>query len=143
MVRTPPPGNALRWVARAGASWRTLPTNFPPWELLYRQTQHWLNAGCFEAMASDLRSVLRVAQQRQGQPSLVILALSRQGVMQNSASGFETTTMATTGKTPRKTLPLRIAKVLATALSGGRDPAQCAAVRGLLDKPSQSRSDDG
>ncbi|MEM5316948.1 IS5 family transposase [Paraburkholderia sp. JHI869] len=63
--------NALRWMARAGASWRMLPTNFPPWELAYQQTQRWLNAGCFEAMVSD--SVLRVAQQRQGQPSAVIL----------------------------------------------------------------------
>jgi transposase len=54
--------NALRWMARAGASWRMLPTNFPPWEL-----------GCFEAMVSDLRSVIRVAQGRSGQPSAVIL----------------------------------------------------------------------
>jgi transposase len=65
--------NALRWMARAGASWRMLPTNFPPWELVYQQTQRWLQAGCFEAMVNDLRSVLRVAQQRQGQPSAVIL----------------------------------------------------------------------
>ncbi|MCX4164903.1 MULTISPECIES: IS5 family transposase [Paraburkholderia] len=65
--------NALRWMARAGASWRMLPTNFPPWELVCQQTQRWLNAGCFEAMVNDLRSVLRVAQQRQGQPSAVIL----------------------------------------------------------------------
>jgi transposase len=50
-----------------------LPTNFPPWELVYQQTQRWLNAGCIEAMVNDLRSVLRVAQQRQGQPSAVIL----------------------------------------------------------------------
>jgi len=65
--------NALRWMARAGASWRMLPTNFPPWELVYQQTQRWLNAGCFEAMVSDLRSVLRVAQERRGQPGAVIL----------------------------------------------------------------------
>ena len=65
--------NALRWMARAGAPWRMLPHNFPPWELVYQQTQRWLNAGCFEAMVNDLRSVLRVAQQRQGQPSAVIL----------------------------------------------------------------------
>ena len=32
-----------------------------------------LNAGCFEAMVNDLRSVLRVAQTRQGQPSAAIL----------------------------------------------------------------------
>ena len=51
--------NALRWMARAGAAWRMLPTNFPPWELVYQQTQRWLNAGCFEAMVNDLRSIIR------------------------------------------------------------------------------------
>jgi transposase len=65
--------NALRWMARAGAAWRMLPTNFPPWELVYQQTQRWLNAGCFEAMVNDPRSIIRVAQDRQGQPSAVIL----------------------------------------------------------------------
>ncbi len=65
--------NALRWIARAGAAWRLLPTNFPPWEAVYQQTQRWLRAGCFEAMVSDLCSILRVAQGRRGQPSAVIL----------------------------------------------------------------------
>jgi len=65
--------NALGWMARAGASWRMLPTNFPPWELVYQQMQRWLNAGCFEAMVSDVRSVIRVTQERPGQPSAVIL----------------------------------------------------------------------
>lgn len=60
--------NALRWLARAGAPWRMLPNNFPPWELVYQQTQRWLAAGCFERMVSDLRSVIRVAQGRQGRP---------------------------------------------------------------------------
>ncbi|MGF6785694.1 transposase [Paraburkholderia sp. 35.1] len=50
-----------------------LPTNFPPRELVYQQTQRWLAAGCFECMLSDLRSIIRVAQGRQGQPSAVIL----------------------------------------------------------------------
>jgi transposase len=65
--------NALRWMARAGASRRMLPTNFPPWELVYQQTQRWIGAGCFEAMVNDLRSVIRVARGRRGQPSAVIL----------------------------------------------------------------------
>jgi len=65
--------NALRRLARAGAAWRMLPTNFPPWEAVSQQTQRWLRAECFEAMVQDLRSVLRVAQGRQGQPSAVIL----------------------------------------------------------------------
>ncbi len=65
--------NALRWIVRAGAPWRLLPNDFPPWELVYQQTQRWIQAGCFEAMVSDLRSVIRVAQDRRGQPSAVIL----------------------------------------------------------------------
>ncbi|CAB3776443.1 IS5 family transposase ISAzo23 [Paraburkholderia caffeinitolerans] len=65
--------NALRWIIRAGAPWRLLPNDFPPWELVYQQTQCRIQAGCFEAMVSDLRSVIRVAQGRKGQPSAVIL----------------------------------------------------------------------
>ena len=64
--------NALRWMARAGAPWRLLPNDFPPWEAVYQQTQRWLQAGCFEAMVNDLRSILRVAQGKQGQPSAAI-----------------------------------------------------------------------
>lgn len=65
--------NALRWMARAGAPWRLIPQEFPPWEAVYQQTRRWLQAGCFEARVNDLRSVLPVAQGRQGQPSAVIL----------------------------------------------------------------------
>jgi transposase len=64
--------NALRWMARAGAPWRLLPNDFPPWEAVYQQTQRWLQAGCFAAMVNDLRSILRVAQGKQGQPSAAI-----------------------------------------------------------------------
>ena len=39
--------NALRWIVRAGAPWRMMPNNFPWWELVYHQTQRWLQAGCF------------------------------------------------------------------------------------------------
>ncbi|MGF6368953.1 transposase [Paraburkholderia sp. RAU6.4a] len=44
--------NALRWIVRAGAPWRLLPNDFPPWELVYQQTQRWIQAGCFEATRS-------------------------------------------------------------------------------------------
>lgn len=65
--------NALRWMARAGAPWRMMPGDFPPWEAVYQQTRRWLDAGCFEAMVNDLRSVIRAAQGRKGQPSAVVL----------------------------------------------------------------------
>jgi transposase len=64
--------NALRWLVRAGAPWRYLPGDFPPWETVYQQTQHWIKADCFVAIVHDLRELLRVAQGRNKQPSAVI-----------------------------------------------------------------------
>jgi transposase len=64
--------NALRWIMRAGAPWRLLPNNFPPWQAVYQQTQRWIEAGCFEDMVHDLRELLRAAQGRKAQPSAAI-----------------------------------------------------------------------
>lgn len=56
--------NALRWFVRAGCPWRMLPNDLPPWWVVQQQTQRWLKACCFEAMAADLRAVLRIAAGR-------------------------------------------------------------------------------
>ena len=64
--------NALRWIVRAGAPWRLLPTNFPPWPAVYQQARRWLAAGVFETMAHDLRMLLREAAERMPQPRAVI-----------------------------------------------------------------------
>ena len=65
--------DALRWIVRAGAPWRLLPGDFPPWHAVYDQARRWLAAGCFEAMAHDLRAVLRLAEGRAAAPSAAIL----------------------------------------------------------------------
>jgi transposase len=64
--------NGLRWLARAGAPWRLLPHDFPPWPMVYQQFRRWSEAGCFEALVSDMRSIVRLSQGRKGQPSAVI-----------------------------------------------------------------------
>ena len=64
--------NALRWLVRAGAPWRLLPNDLPPWAAVYQQTQRWIAAGSFEAIVHDLRALLRVAQGRNEQPSAAI-----------------------------------------------------------------------
>src|SRR5918994_7277145 len=65
--------NALRWIVRAGASWRMLPHDFPPWDTVYQQTRRWIAAGVFEAMVHDLRALLRLASGRTPDPSAAIL----------------------------------------------------------------------
>ena len=40
---------------------------------MYQQFRRWSEAGCFEALVSDMRAIIRAGQGRQGQPSAVIL----------------------------------------------------------------------
>ncbi|WP_415768189.1 transposase [Paraburkholderia sp. J69-1] len=47
--------NSLRWIVRVGAPWRLLPNDFPPWEMVYQQTQRWIQAGCFEHRSGNWR----------------------------------------------------------------------------------------
>src|SRR5579864_7611090 len=65
--------NALRYQIRVGGAWRMMPHDLPPWHIVYQQAQRWIKAGCFEAMAHDLRAVLRMALERTADPSAVIL----------------------------------------------------------------------
>lgn len=65
--------DALRWIVRAGTSWRMMPNDFPPWEAVYQQTQRWIAAGVFEAMVHDLRAVLRLSSGRAPDPSGTVL----------------------------------------------------------------------
>lgn len=64
--------NGLRWIVRAGAPWRMMPNDLPPWPIVYQQTQRWISAGVFEALVHDLRGLLRVATGRNALPSAAI-----------------------------------------------------------------------
>ena len=65
--------NGLRWFVRAGASWRMMPHDLPPWHTVYQQTERWLAAGVFEAIVHDLRRLLRLAAGRDPEPTAAIL----------------------------------------------------------------------
>jgi len=64
--------NSLRWIVRAGAPWRMMPNDLPPWFAVYQQKQRWIKAGVFEAIVHDLRALLRLAKWRKEEPSAAI-----------------------------------------------------------------------
>jgi transposase len=64
--------NGLRWLVRTGAEWRMMPHDLPPWPAIYQQTRRWLKAGVFEAMAHDLRRLLREIDERAPEPRAAI-----------------------------------------------------------------------
>ncbi len=65
--------NGLRWFVRAGADWRLMPHDLPPWHAVYDQGRRWERAGVFEDMVHDLRRVLRLAEGREAEPTAAIL----------------------------------------------------------------------
>ena len=65
--------NALRYLARTGHAWRYVPNDLPPWQAVYQQWTRWRDARCFEAIADDLRRLLRLAAERAAEPTAIIL----------------------------------------------------------------------
>jgi transposase len=65
--------NGLRYVVRYGIAWRAMPNDLPPWHAVYQQTHRWMKAGCFDALAQDLRAVLRLAAGRRAEPTAAII----------------------------------------------------------------------
>src|SRR6187401_1119722 len=65
--------NAVRYMVRAGCPWRMIPNDLAPWSIVFQQAQRWMAAGCFEALAHDLRQLLRLLAERSEEPSAVIL----------------------------------------------------------------------
>jgi transposase len=65
--------NGLRYMVKTGAPWRFMPNDLPPWEIVDQQARRWLSAGCFEALAEDLRVILRRAAGRAEQPIAAVI----------------------------------------------------------------------
>src|SRR5262245_39280235 len=65
--------DALRYVVRTGCQWDFLPHDFPPWTAVYQQARRWVAAGVFEAVAHDLRMILRMVAEREAQPTAAVL----------------------------------------------------------------------
>lgn len=73
-------------MGRAGAPWRRLPHDFPPWPAVSQQTPRWLAAGVFEEFVHDRRAVLRLAAGRPPEPRAMILdSRTRQSSVESGA----------------------------------------------------------
>src|SRR5204862_3808705 len=65
--------NGVRYLVRAGCPWRMILNDLPPWHAVHQQAQRWIKAVCFEAVAHDLRKLLRMLTEKAAQPSVTIL----------------------------------------------------------------------
>jgi transposase len=65
--------DGLRYLVHTGAQWRWMPNDLPPWQVVYQQTQRWLQAGVFQDMVRDLRMLMREIDDRSPQPRAAIL----------------------------------------------------------------------
>jgi len=65
--------NGLRYIAKTGNQWRSMPNDLPSWTVVYQQMRRWIDAQCFEIIVEDLRILLREFAGRKGQPTAMIL----------------------------------------------------------------------
>ncbi len=65
--------NALFYMTRAGCTWRMLPHDLPPWEVVYMYFSQWRDEGVFERINEVLRRQVRVEAGKDEEPSAAII----------------------------------------------------------------------
>jgi transposase len=65
--------NAIFYLIRTGCSWRHLPHDFPPWNVVYTQFARWRNRGIFERMHDGVKETVRQTLNRNAKASAGII----------------------------------------------------------------------
>jgi putative transposase len=65
--------NALFYMTKSGCTWRMLPHDLPPWEVVYMYFAQWRDAGVFEGINEVLRRQVRIEAGKDEEPSAAIL----------------------------------------------------------------------
>ena len=91
--------NALRWLARAGARWRLVSHDLPPSAMVYQQFRLWQETDCFEALLTDMRSIIRATE---GRSSPALASWMAKPCEAAARASQVRGTMATNGARPAK-----------------------------------------
>lgn len=65
--------NAILYLVRAGCSWRMLPSDLPPWGIVYHYFRLWTRSGWWQELHDHLRSQVRLKAGRRPQPTAGIV----------------------------------------------------------------------
>jgi transposase len=65
--------DAILYVVRTGCSWRQLPVDFPPWPTVYWHFNRFNDRGVTERILDELREAVRIAHDRDPEPSAGII----------------------------------------------------------------------
>lgn len=65
--------NGVFYVIRTSCQWRNLPTDLPPWSIVYTYYRNWILTGFWRTLHDYLRRKLRLANGRKAKPSAAIL----------------------------------------------------------------------
>jgi transposase len=82
--------DACCYVLRTGCAWRFLPSNFAPWQAVYKAFVRWVEADAFERMQDRLRQQWRERMGRSAEPSAAVIdAQSNRSSPQGGDSGYD------------------------------------------------------
>ena len=82
--------NAIFYLVRAGCPWRMLPSDLPPWGIVYHYFRLWTQSGWWQHLHDHLRGQVRVQEGRRPQPSAGILdSQSVKTASSTSERGFD------------------------------------------------------
>lgn len=65
--------NAILYLAKTGAQWRYLPSDYPNWKLVYYYFSQWATNGILEELHDQIVEQLRKKKGKQASPSLLLL----------------------------------------------------------------------
>ncbi len=65
--------NALFYMTKAGCTWRMLPHDLPPWEVVYMYFAQWRDQGVFERINEVLRRQVRIEAGKDQEPTAAII----------------------------------------------------------------------